>query len=235
MACVHQYAPSSMPDYERCRSCGTFHSTAVLPPQEMRNYWEANHSTVWEQAWNVDMHLENGASKNRFVLDRIDCQRGAALEIGCAPGRLLYWLKHYARFQRVVGVEPDEGSHNAIRKIGGFDGHILGGFFPRETDWGQLKDVTFDYIAALDVFEHSPEPEEFLAECFRLMAPGGQLFLMLPVAGATPVGSGHFKASEHVYLHSLLNIGVMLQESGFRGEKNDRWTVGHDTVSARKP
>ncbi len=235
MTCIHQYTTSNMPDYERCRSCGTYHSLAVTPPEKMKNYWSANHSTVWEQAWNVDQHLENGVSKNRFVLDRIECKRGTALDIGCAPGRLLFWLQHYAGFKAVVGIEPDEERHYAIRKVGGFDGALLGGFFPHEIRWGKMGHPFFDCVVALDVFEHSPEPEEFLSECFKILAPGGQLLLMLPLAGATPVGSMSFKASEHVYLHSLLNMGLLLEDAGFRGAKHDRWTVGHDTVTARKP
>ncbi len=234
MICVHHFVQSGLPDYNRCRDCGTY-KARVVPDQFA--YWGGAHSTPWEQCWNVDMHTENGVSKNRFVIDRIESERFCALDIGCAPGRLLYWLKHAARFKVVVGVEPDERIHEAVRQIGCFNGHLLGGFFPKVTRWETVATggtPMFDYISALDVLEHSNEPEAFLAECFRLMTPGGQLFLMLPLADKTPENSRFFNASEHVYLHTFHHMRVMLEHAGFQGTRHDCWAVGHDTVSARK-
>ncbi len=150
---------------------------------------------------------------------------------------MLYWLRHAARFKIVVGVEPDERCHEAIRQIGCFGGHLLGGMFPRVTKWESVATggtPMFDYISALDVFEHSEEPEAFLAECYRLMAPKGQLFLMLPLSDNTPTTSRFFAPAEHVYLHSYHHMRVMLEAAGFHSVKHDRWAVGHDTVSARK-
>lgn len=230
--CRHKFAVSAVKDYDLCASCGTYKSRSFC---QQGDYWASGHSSVWEQAWNVDMHTENGVSKNRFVLDRIESDRGVALEIGCAPGRLLYWLKHAARFKSVVGIEPDEKSHEAIRQIGCFDGPLLGGLFPGTPGLASVASgKTFDYVVALDVFEHCDEPERFLTECHRLMTTGGQLFLMLPLADRTPPGSMSFKASEHVYLHSLANASLLLGAAGFGRIKCDRWVEGHDTLSAHK-
>ncbi len=228
--CQHDFGWTIVPDYEQCSLCGTFRS---LKPQTQTDYWHEGHSSIWEQAWNVDMHTENGVSKNRFVIERIEVNRGIALEIGCAPGRLLYWLRHAASFCEVVGIEPDVDSHDAIRKIGGHDGLLFSGFFP-DVYWLTGSVVRFDYIVALDVFEHSDRPEEFLAECCRLTKPGGQLFLMLPLADDLPPDSRFFAAAEHVYLHSFHNMRIMLESAGFEDVKHDRWAAGHDTVSARK-
>ncbi len=120
-----------------------------------------------------------------------------------------------------------------IRKVGVFDGELLEGLFPEVT---QSRDPgTFDYIAALDVFEHSWEPMEFLKECFRLLRPKGQLFLMMPFADKLPTNSAFFNAAEHVYLHSLVNMNRMVREVGFTGVHFDSWKLGHETMSGRKP
>jgi SAM-dependent methyltransferase len=233
MACQHDFAQTGMPAYERCLSCGTYHSRAAKPPPLLytADYWSGTgpRSSLEKQVWNVDMHMERGVSKNRFILDRIECERGAALEIGCAPGRLLFWLTWAADFKRVVGIDPSDGKE--IRCVGCHDGELFQGFFPDVTRaWA----ARFDYIAGLDVFEHSFEPEKFLSEAHRLLHRHGQLMLMLPLADDLPDGSQFFNADEHVYLHSRRNMEEMLKDAGFHRLKFDRWTIGHETVSAMR-
>lgn len=230
MQCEHQFVQSGASDYLRCLSCGTYKSRAPATKNYAQDYWGGSRPTVWEQVWNVDMHTEGGVSKNRFVIERVEVKRDSALEIGCSPGRLLYWLKHAARFASVTGIEPDESLHDDIRRIGCFDGVLMGGLFPNENMNGWF----FDYIAALDVLEHSEDPEGFLKACWGLLFPSGQLFLMLPLADGTPECSKSFNAAEHNYLHSFHNLRVMLESAGFSSIRRDCWTVGHDTVSARK-
>lgn len=233
MSCLHEFEPSPVPHYERCSQCGTYRSTAADDPALVYDslYWMGLRPTIWEQCWNVDMHLEGGVSKNRFVLDRIEVARGAALDVGCAPGRLLFWLQHAARFRRVVGIDPS-ATPEQIRAAGCFDGELLSGFFPAAA--AGLEDASFDFISALDVFEHVPDPDGFLRECARLLKPGGQLLLMLPLADGLPAGSRFFDAAEHVYLHSIAHVRMMLDDAGFEAATRDRWAVGHDSVSARK-
>jgi SAM-dependent methyltransferase len=187
-------------------------------------------SSIWEQVWNVDMHAEGGVSKNHFVLDRIASTRGAALEIGCSPGRLLYWLTWAARFERVVGIDPDDPA--AIRSIGCFQGELLTGLFPAAA-W-TLAEKSFDLIVGLDVFEHSHEPEAFLSECFRLLRPNGQLMLMLPLADGLETNSPFFNPVEHAYIHSRRNMDSMLNDAGLSSGVHSRWARGHEFVSSMK-
>jgi len=39
------------------------------------------------------------------------------------------------------------------------------------------KDAQFDLVLSTQVLEHVPEPQVYLSECFRLLKPGGSLFL----------------------------------------------------------
>lgn len=236
MRCQHRFKPCEITDYEKCAECGTYHSTCAPPVEAMytEEYWDSArglHANIWEQAWNVDMHTENGVSKNKFVIDRIVSARGSVLEIGCAPGRLLYWLKHAARFERVVGVEP-AGYTAEIRRCGAFDGEIIEGFFPECT--AKQEDGSFDAVIAIDVLEHSHDPQSFLNECFRLLPRDGQLLLMLPLADDPKMASRFFAAKEHVYIHSAKNIRLMLNSVGIYDIQFSKWAPGHDCVSARK-
>lgn len=233
MACAHAFVTCLIPDYKLCSLCGTYRSTAPAVPKTLYQpgYWSGDRGSIWEQVWNVDMHTEGGVSKNRFVIERVESDRNSVLEVGCAPGRLLYWLQWAARFKEVIGVDPG-ATPGEIRDISSLSGEILSGFFPDATSG--IRSQAFDLVAGLDVFEHATAPEAFLAECMRLLKPGGQLFLMLPLAEGLEHGSRFFNAAEHVYLHSRANIEGMFAAVGLVGLKYDRWTVGHDTVSARR-
>lgn len=229
--CDHVYIPSDIPDYEKCLRCGTYHSRGALEPERLYGeFWGRNHSSVWEQAWNVDMHTVDGVSKNRFILDRIETERGAALDIGCAPGRLLYWLTWAARFKRVVGIDP--ANPNDIRALSAFYGEIVTGMFPEKGI--QFADESFDFVVGVDVFEHSFCPYSFVKECSRLVSRGGQLFLMLPLSDDLPFDHHCWNAIEHVYVHSRQHMTEILEGNRFGRITFDRWATGHDTVSARK-
>jgi 2-polyprenyl-3-methyl-5-hydroxy-6-metoxy-1,4-benzoquinol methylase len=219
-------------DYKLCQ-CGTYCSL-LLQVDYADNYWsEKNgHSDMYSQAYNCDLHTENGVSKSRFILDRIASERGTALEIGCAPGRMLYWLKWAARFKYVCAIDPADAI--AIDAISAHAADaIFTGMFP-DVIAELLKKQTYDYILASDVFEHSTQPTEFLAECARLLKPGGQLFLMLPLADGLPLDSRMFVANEHAYLHSKSNMVAMMRDAGFDRLQTDRWCSGHDTITGFK-
>lgn len=232
MACGHEYAPCLVDGYEMCKICKTYHSLSAADPRELysNDYWSGKHSSIWEQVWNVDMEQINGVCKNRFVLDRIESNRESCLDIGCAPGRLLYWLTYAARFKEVIGIDP--GPPENIRLAGCFHGTLLTGLFPEITK--DLPKNKFDLITGLDVFEHTPFPEEFLEECHRLLKPGGQLLLMLPLADGLLGGSNMFAPQEHIFIHSKDNMIGMLKTRKFNNWKFSRWTEGHDLVSSRK-
>ena len=46
------------------------------------------------------------------------------------------------------------------------------------------EDERFEVVAAMDVVEHVVPPEPWLAEAFRVLAPGGSLFLTTPNYGS---------------------------------------------------
>ncbi len=233
MPCDHKFYDCTSANYQRCRECGTFRSKAPASPDVFYDdhYWSGVHSGFYEQAWNVDMHMERGVSKNRFVLDRIEARRAEAIDIGCSPGRLLYWLRWAARFETVTGIDP--GSQKDIRAVGCHDGPLLTGLFPEVAF--HFADDSASYISGLDVFEHLWEPEQFLKECYRILKPAGQLFLMMPFGDELLPESRFFAPAEHVYLHSRRHMRTIITDAGFDRINFDKWALGHDTVSARKP
>jgi 2-polyprenyl-3-methyl-5-hydroxy-6-metoxy-1,4-benzoquinol methylase len=95
-----------------------------------------------------------------------------SLDIGCAFGSLVYWMKRTGT--EAVGVDIN----------------------PRAVSWGRrelqldlrcgtveaIADIggTFDVITAIDVIEHVPDLRSFMASTVSLLAPGGHLFVQTP-------------------------------------------------------
>lgn len=238
MSCVHKFGPSPHAQYEVCAHCGTHHSTAGVAPESVygADYWSEKfgHSTIDEQVYNCDTHLENGISKSGFVLSLIeDGWRDSALEIGCAPGIMLKRLREDAGFELVTGIDVDRAYEADIRRIGGHEGKLLFGYFPQTNMLD--NDEWFDLVVGMDVFEHSPYPEAFMHECVSVLNPGGQLILMLPLLCAdTTMPERFFHPAEHLWMHTDNHMRMLAEHAGLTKVKFNRWTVGHETISAIK-
>jgi mycofactocin glycosyltransferase len=83
----------------------------------------------------------------------------------------------------------------------------------------KLPDKAFDFITAMDVFEHLVDPVEALNELHRSLKPGGYLF-------------GRFAAEEdeshpqHI-VHDFAPTFARLAELGFKEVWRDEWLWGH--------
>jgi len=93
------------------------------------------------------------------------------LDLGCGVGGMLDGL---AEFGQVIGTDTDRESLHFCRERG----------FPRllEAVGPALPFATgsLNLVTAFDVLEHIPEETETLAECLRVLEPGGTLFLSGP-------------------------------------------------------
>ena len=112
--------------------------------------------------------------ENRGLLDDFErlTSRGRLLEVGCAGGWL---LKHAA--ERGWNAEGVELSADAVAHARGlglevFQGDVLAARMPGEA---------FDLVYLGDVLEHVPDCRATLAECVRLLKPGGILYLRGPI------------------------------------------------------
>lgn len=242
LSCQHRFTPCDVPDYEHCGLCGTYHSLKAPRPEEIygKDYWSGKNglSTFRDQNYNVEKHLERGLCKNEFVMNLIWTQdRSTALEIACAPGSLLRRLSD--QFENVTGIEVDSSYDKDIQDMAGLKAGLLFGYFPEVTKEVFLSQE-FSLIVGLDIFEHSHDPEAFLAECARLLKPDGQILLMTPMVDFPEWPKGlalparFFHPIEHVYIHSYENLFHLLTDAGFAAVKADRWTLGHETITARK-
>lgn len=92
------------------------------------------------------------------------------LDIGCGHGDVL--RQAYAASAQAVGLDPDihalQQNTMLSLKIGGDGRHL------------PFRDASFDLITMAWVLEHVKNPGPFLAELWRVLAPGGQVVFLTP-------------------------------------------------------
>lgn len=236
MACAHQFIASDYEDYDKCSVCCSLRHKDPYKPHQVyeKNYWSADqdHPLPAEQVYNIDVHTENGVTKNQFILDLLP-DLETSLEIGCAPGSTMNAMLRTGKTKRAIGVDVDRSYENDIRAIAGYPVELIFGYFPEATRLLPPKSV--NCVLGLDVFEHSFEPELFLLECNRLLDNDGYLVLMLPLANDDgTLSEPRMRHREHPYLWSLRGMEGMLVEAGFRWTLVDKWCDGHDVIVAIK-
>ncbi|GED69454.1 hypothetical protein BRE01_31560 [Brevibacillus reuszeri] len=102
------------------------------------------------------------------------------LDIGCGGGGKTCY---YATFgpKKMIGIDivphyAEEG--NAFAKEKGLDDVVS--FVTGDAANMSYADDTFDTIIMNDAMEHVGEPEKTLEECFRILKPGGHLYINFP-------------------------------------------------------
>jgi len=238
---AHFLTDSDYESYQKCSICGSLFHRNPTPPDELYldgKYWNGStgKSDLISQIYNCAEHRENGVTKNEFILSRIKPFSKRLLEVGCAPGSTLRAILDAARAESVTGIEPDDTYLQQILETIGYfyrKPEFLTGYFPEIT--GQILAGTFDQILAIDTFEHCFDGPAFLAECSRLLNKHGELFLMLPLVDDDgTIYCERMLVPEHPALYSFQYMEEMLTDAGFGDVIFDRWTDGHETVSATK-
>ena len=233
--CIHSFHPSDKQGYDLCSICGTYYSHSHGEPLELygNDYWshDSGHSTIQEQVYNVTQPFGSASGgKNDKVMEFVPLRGSAVLEIACAPGDLLSRLGE--RFDTVYGVEVDPRYERELRAVCGSKPALLFGLFPAITE--HLPEATLDCLIGLDVFEHVPDGEAFIAECLRLLKPGGTLILMSPFTYSDKVfDEKMFHPAEHIWIYSESWLEASFSEH-FSDFCFDRWLPGHEVFACKK-
>jgi 2-polyprenyl-6-hydroxyphenyl methylase/3-demethylubiquinone-9 3-methyltransferase len=172
-------------------------------------------------------------------------KRVRLLDVGCGAGIA---SEAFARCGfDVLGIDAAGGAIEAARA------HAAGRNLPLAYRVGSAEDLLaeqarFPVVTALEVIEHVPEPEAFLATLAALLAPGGRLFLS--TLNRTPrsflaakVGAEYLLRWLPIGTHDWrrfitpVELGTMLRRVGLRvtdaaglvaDPLTGRWTTGKD-------
>lgn len=187
----------------QCRTCGLVRSDPMLEPGALEKLYQASRQTYDAEVANL------AETYGRYLarLGRYQPRKGRLLEIGCGSGFVLERAVHMG-YADAVGVEP---SQEAVAKA------------PPEIRARLVCDIfrpglfaaqSFDVICMFQVFDHIPDPDQVLAECCRLLKPGG-LILLLNHDAASPSARLLGESSpifdiEHTYLYSRKTLTRLL-------------------------
>lgn len=144
-------------------------------------------------------------------LPRLPPGGGRVLDLGCGGGEFL--LRARACGWQVTGVEPDPTAAERCRRAG-LD-VLVGGIDSLE---GEAS--VFDVITGSHVIEHVHMPGAVLQACWRLLKPGGRLWLQTP--NANSIGHAVFgphwrglEAPRHLVIFTAGSLTGAVQAAGF--------------------
>ena len=152
--------------------------------------------------------------------------KGRHLEVGPGHGLLLHLAAGSGRFAALAGwdVSPTslERTAEALGRLGS-----PGVALERHDILAELPEAGFDSVVASEVLEHLEDPAAALAALKRLLAPGGRLFLNVPVNSPAP---------DHIFLFATPEAVVeMVQAAGLTVVDSAFFPVtGYSLERARK-
>ncbi len=130
------------------------------------------------------------------------------LELGCWDGMVAAGLARAGK--RAIGVD---------QRGDGFDARaVAAGARLQAMDASRLdfEDSRFDFVYSYDAFEHFEAPDGVLAECIRVLKPGGRLFVEFGPLFLSPLGQ-----------HAYRSIRVPYCQCLFAPETLAAYTAGH--------
>jgi SAM-dependent methyltransferase len=155
--------------------------------QEVRAFWEANPvaasaiphpvgSAEYFPAYDALRELNESPAFAAELHEFSAHSQGRVLDVGAGNG---YVLSRYARAgAEVVGVDLTAAGTGLCRRRFALQG-LRGCFVQGSGESLPFRDQSFDCVCSMGVIHHTPDPEAVLAECRRVLVPGGRLILMV--------------------------------------------------------
>lgn len=105
---------------------------------------------------------------NKSLKRHIDIINGCVIDLGCGTSPYRDDILKHATYY--IGVDWINSFHN-LRHVS---------IFANISSYLPIKENSIDTIVSFQVLEHLQNPIFFLAECFRILRPGGRLLITTP-------------------------------------------------------
>jgi 2-polyprenyl-3-methyl-5-hydroxy-6-metoxy-1,4-benzoquinol methylase len=213
--CGSQEFSSVFDPIKRCKACRLCFVNPLGPyrgENETEDYFLNDY---------LPLHLanrENSLVERRSYLSairrRFDVSaRPRLLDVGCALGFMLHEAK--AAGWDATGVETSEFAAKYATEHTGCTVHT------GTVEDAALHSDSFDAVTLMDVIEHVAEPRTLLCEIYRILRPGGMLFIVTPNFGSLFVWLYGLRAygvwpDQHVIYFQPSTMDRMLRDVGFK-------------------
>ncbi|MGQ9838898.1 MAG: methyltransferase domain-containing protein [Cyanobacteriota bacterium] len=215
--------------------------------QRIRNFYDAS-SGLWEQVWGEHMHHgyyeagQTGKDRRQAQVDLIDKviewgQIGEPqppkqiLDLGCGiGGSSLALAQRFAAHVTGITLSPVQAKRAQERaEATGFSSQVQ--FQVADALQMPFSSETFDLVWSLESGEHMPDKQRFLAECWRVLQPGGQLIVVTwchREGSLTPQEQQHLQRIYNVYclpyVISLSEYVHLARQLGFEQIRQADWS-----------
>ncbi len=159
----------------RCDHCGQVYTRTPLP--DSQSHYVIPSTEAIEAKYDPILRGEAAHPRDDNYVEHLRTIEGV-----CGPGNLLDVGSHSGFFLRiargrgwkVTGVEPSPTTSALARDRFGLD------VFTGTLNEVALPESSFDVATLVDVFEHIGQPLALLGDVYRVLRPGGVLFIKVP-------------------------------------------------------
>lgn len=222
--------------------------------QDIREFYDAS-SGLWESIWGEHMHHGYYGRNGNYKLDRRQAQIELIeelllwagynqqnvpqniIDVGCGiGGSTLHLAQKFGSTATGITLSPVQASRAQERAAeAGLDSRVH--FEVANALEMPFEDNSFDLVWSLESGEHMPDKTKFIAECYRVLKPGGKMILATwchretdSFAGElTPSEVAHLKEIYRVYclpyVISLSEYRTITLECGFENLQVDDWSI----------
>jgi tocopherol O-methyltransferase len=221
--------------------------------QQIGEFYDAS-SPIWEKIWGEHMHHGYYGRNGKYKIERRQAQielieellswAGVTiknttqniLDVGCGiGGSSLYLADKFAADITGITLSQMQVSRARERAIhAGLEDKVH--FQLANALSMPFADNSFDLIWSLESGEHMPNKAQFLAECYRVLQPGGKLILVtwchretLMMGDLTTNEIRHLKEIYRVYclpyVIALSEYKTIAEQCGFQELKTDDWST----------
>lgn len=189
---------------KQCLKCG--HVYEDVSP-ELSDKLTKIYTSVHAQASTPPGDGNWGLKRAQLFLDKINYKKySSAIEIGCADGFFLQFLKNHG-YKKLIGIEPSLSKNSTVGKI-----EFINDFAKEETSLG----VKVDLIFSNAVFEHIEDMNGVLKFCKNHLNKNGELFFAVPNAQIElEENDPALFIHEHVHYYTKDSIEYLLANNGF--------------------
>ncbi|MGE3643210.1 MAG: class I SAM-dependent methyltransferase [Beijerinckiaceae bacterium] len=129
------------------------------------------------------------SSNAKAAAELLAGRKGAALDVGCGEGKFTRSLTDI--YSKVGGIDVKQKVIDRAKAAASAEGKDVD-FMVASAEDMPFADASFDTVVISNSLHHFPDPRKGLAEAARVLAPGGILYVMEPVA------SGHYHEATKV-------------------------------------
>lgn len=188
----------------QCTNCGhVYQETSIELSQKLEKIYGSVHA----QASTPPGDGNWGLKRAEFFLSKIDYKKHkSAIEVGCADGFLLKFLKGKG-YKKLIGIDPSLTNDESVNDI-----EYLSAFVDGETKLSGKVDLIFSNA----VFEHIEDIGSVLKFCKNHLNDKGELFFAVPNAQVElESGDPALFIHEHVHYYTEDAINFLLADNGF--------------------